>query len=167
MHNFVVSLSRSMFDVCDCIFVVANEHSSYDRIGLNQGAKCITAALNQRTNPILHCSAIMQQMRSITVGQAIRIYIYSPHCQIKTKIPKSPLSTRLSSLKFQEIKGLIGHTFMVYTKNQNQRNLYPFVLLEISVLNESTLGHLHYLLTDVPLQPNSLSDNIFNPRSAY
>ena len=73
----------------------------------------------------------------------------------------------ISSLKFQEIKGLIGHTFMVYTKNQNQRNLYPFVLLEISVLNESTLGHLHYLLTDVPLQPNSLSDNIFNPRSAY
>ncbi|KAL0123367.1 hypothetical protein PUN28_005718 [Cardiocondyla obscurior] len=36
---------------------------NYDRIGLNQGAKCITAALNQRTNPILHCSAIMQDLK--------------------------------------------------------------------------------------------------------
>ena len=37
----------------------------------------------------------------------------------------------------------------IHTENQNQGDLYPFVLLEISVLNESSLGHLHYLLTDV------------------
>ncbi|KAK3804529.1 MAG: hypothetical protein J3Q66DRAFT_291113, partial [Benniella sp.] len=38
----------------------------------------------------------------------------------------------------------------------------PFVLLEISVLDESPLGHLRYLLTDVPPQPNSPPDNVFN-----
>ncbi|PKX99780.1 hypothetical protein P168DRAFT_313786 [Aspergillus campestris IBT 28561] len=37
-----------------------------------------------------------------------------------------------------------GHTFMVciHTENQNQGDFYPFVLLEISVLHESPLGHL-------------------------
>jgi len=51
-----------------------------------------------------------------------------------------------SSLKFQETKGSIGYTFMVciHTENQNQGDLYSFVLLEISVLNESFLGYLHY-----------------------
>jgi len=70
----------------------------------------------------------------------------------------------ISSLKLQETKGLIGHTFMVciYTENQNQGDLYSFVLLKISVLNESSLEHLHYLLTDVPPQPNSPPDNVFN-----
>ncbi|XP_006455543.1 hypothetical protein AGABI2DRAFT_75571 [Agaricus bisporus var. bisporus H97] len=62
-----------------------------------------------------------------------------------------------SSLKFRGTKGSIGHTFMVciHTENQNQGDFYPFVLLEISVLDESPLGHLRYLLTDVPPQPNS------------
>ena len=72
----------------------------------------------------------------------------------------------ISSLKFWETKGSIGHTFMVciHTENQNQNqgDLYPFVLLEISVLNESPLGHLHYLLTDVLPLPNFPPDNIFN-----
>src|SRR5699024_11806482 len=62
-------------------------------------------------------------------------------------------------------KGSIGHTFMVciHTENQNQGDFYPFVLLEISVLHESPLGHLRYRLTDVPPQPNSPPDNVFNP----
>jgi hypothetical protein len=51
----------------------------------------------------------------------------------------------------------------IHTENQNQGDFYPFVLLEISVLNESPLGHLRYLLTDVPPQPNSPPDNVFNP----
>ncbi len=34
-------------------------------------------------------------------------------------------------------------------------SFYPFVLHEISVLNELTLGHLRYRLADVPPQPNS------------
>ncbi len=69
-----------------------------------------------------------------------------------------------SSLKFRGTKGSIGHTFMVciHTENQNQGDFYPFVPLEISVLNESPLGHLRYLLTDVPPQPNSPPDNVFN-----
>ena len=69
-----------------------------------------------------------------------------------------------SSLKFRGTKGSIGHTFMVciHTENQNQGSFYPFVLLEISVLNEHPLGHLRYLLTDVPPQPNSPPDNVFN-----
>ncbi|OBA13864.1 hypothetical protein OGAPODRAFT_52169, partial [Ogataea polymorpha] len=70
-----------------------------------------------------------------------------------------------SSLKFRGTKGSIGHTFMVciHTENQNQGDFYPFVLLEISVLHESPLGHLRYRLTDVPPQPNSPPDNVFNP----
>src|SRR6266404_3311883 len=70
-----------------------------------------------------------------------------------------------SSLELRGTKGSIGHTFMVciHTENQNQGDFYPFVLLEISVLDESPLGHLRYLLTDVPPQPNSPPDNVFNP----
>ncbi|KAI1758527.1 hypothetical protein GGR53DRAFT_524602 [Hypoxylon sp. FL1150] len=70
-----------------------------------------------------------------------------------------------SSLKFRGTKGSIGHTFMVciHTENQNQGDFYPFVLLEISVLHEFSFGHPRYGLTDVPPQPNSPPDNVFNP----
>ena len=37
----------------------------------------------------------------------------------------------------------------------------PFGLQEISVLIELALGHLRYLLTDVPPQPNSPPDYVF------
>jgi hypothetical protein len=69
-----------------------------------------------------------------------------------------------SSLKFQGTKGSIGHDFSVciHTENQNQVSFYPFVLHEISVLIELTLGHLRYCLTDVPPQPNSPPDYVFN-----
>ena len=65
-----------------------------------------------------------------------------------------------SHFKFQKLKGSIGHDFSVCirTENQNQVNFYPFVLHEISVLVELTLGHLCYSLTDVPPQPNSQPD---------
>ena len=70
-----------------------------------------------------------------------------------------------SSLKLLKAKGSIGHAFTVciHTENQNQRSFYPFVLHEISVLIELLLGHLCYRLTDVPPQPNSPPDNVFNP----
>ena len=69
-----------------------------------------------------------------------------------------------SSLKSPGTKGSIGHAFTVciHTENQNQMSFYPFVLHEISVLIELILGHLHYLLTDVPPQPNSPPDNVFS-----
>eukprot|EP00246_Nothoceros_aenigmaticus_P011490 TRINITY_DN313_c0_g1_i1.p1 TRINITY_DN313_c0_g1~~TRINITY_DN313_c0_g1_i1.p1 ORF type:complete len:110 (-),score=0.92 TRINITY_DN313_c0_g1_i1:101-430(-) len=69
-----------------------------------------------------------------------------------------------SSLKFSNAKGSIGHAFTVCirTENQNQMSFYPFVLHEISVLIELILGHLRYLLTDVPPQPNSPPDNVFD-----
>ena len=69
-----------------------------------------------------------------------------------------------SSLKFQGSKGSIGHDFSVciHTENQNQMSFYPFVPHEISVLVELILGHLRYLLTDVPPQPNSPPDNVFH-----
>ena len=51
----------------------------------------------------------------------------------------------------------------IHTENQNQGDFYPFIQLEISVLNESPLGHLRYLLTDVPPQPNSPPDNVIGP----
>ncbi|CAM8908809.1 unnamed protein product [Rhodiola kirilowii] len=60
-----------------------------------------------------------------------------------------------SSFKFRRSKGSIGHAFTVRirTGNQNQTSFYPFVPHEISVLVELILGHLRYLLTDVPPQP--------------
>ena len=69
-----------------------------------------------------------------------------------------------SSFKFERSKGSIGHAFTVciHTENQNQVSVYPFVLHEISVLIELILGHLRYCLTDVPPQPNSPPDNVFN-----
>ncbi|KAG7439257.1 hypothetical protein BT62DRAFT_983460 [Guyanagaster necrorhizus] len=55
----------------------------------------------------------------------------------------------------------------IHTKNQNQGDFYHFVLLKISVFNESLLEYLYYLLTDVPPQPNSSSDNwYFNSTKA-
>jgi len=67
-----------------------------------------------------------------------------------------------SSLKFKKFKGSIGHAFTVCirTENQNQVSFYPFVLHEISVLIELTLGHLCYRLTDVPPQPNAPPDEV-------
>ncbi|CAN7077055.1 unnamed protein product [Brassica oleracea var. botrytis] len=67
-----------------------------------------------------------------------------------------------SSLKSRRSKGSIGHAFTVRirTENQNQTSFYPFVPHEIYVLVELILGHLRYLLTDVPPQPNSSPDNV-------
>ena len=54
-------------------------------------------------------------------------------------------------------KGSIGPAFAVriHTENQDQASICPFALREISVLTELALGHLRYLLTDVPPQSNS------------
>ena len=62
-----------------------------------------------------------------------------------------------SSFKFLKPKGLIGHVLPVYiyTENKNQVSFYPFVLNEISILVELTLGHLCYSFTCVPSHPNS------------
>ncbi|CAN6989779.1 unnamed protein product [Brassica rapa subsp. trilocularis] len=70
-----------------------------------------------------------------------------------------------SSFKFRRSKGSIGHAFTVRirTENQNQTSFYPFVPHEIFVLVELILGHLRYLLTDVPPQPNSPPDNVLRP----
>ena len=67
-----------------------------------------------------------------------------------------------SGLKRSVHKGSIGHTFIVsiHTENRNQKDFCPFALLEISVLDESFLGHLRYCLTDVPPQPNSPPGNV-------
>ena len=61
-------------------------------------------------------------------------------------------------------KGSIGHAFTVCirTENQNQESFYPFTLHEISVLIELSLGHLCYLVTNVPPQPNSPPDNVID-----
>ncbi|WZY99650.1 hypothetical protein YC2023_071979 [Brassica napus] len=70
-----------------------------------------------------------------------------------------------SNFKFRRSKGSIGHAFTVRirTENQNQTSFYPFVPHEISVLVELILGHLRYLLTDVPPRPNSPPDNVLRP----
>ena len=69
-----------------------------------------------------------------------------------------------SSFKSRKAKGSIGHAFTVCirTENQNQASFSPFGLQEISVLIELALGHLRYLLTDVPPQPNSPPDYVFH-----
>ena len=68
-----------------------------------------------------------------------------------------------STCNVRNEKGSIGHVFTVCirTENQNQASFSPFGPHEISVLTELTLGHLRYLLTDVPPQPNSPPDYVF------
>jgi len=66
-----------------------------------------------------------------------------------------------SNLKLLKTKGLIGHA-CIRTENHNQVSFYPFVPCEISVLAELALGHLRYHLTDVPPQPNSRPDSVFD-----
>ncbi|PHT27704.1 hypothetical protein CQW23_32683 [Capsicum baccatum] len=70
-----------------------------------------------------------------------------------------------SSFEFRRSKGSLGHAFTVRirTGSQNQTSFYNSVPYEISVLVELILGHLRYLLTDVPPQPNSPPDNVFRP----
>ncbi|PHT25519.1 Regulator of rDNA transcription protein 15 [Capsicum baccatum] len=70
-----------------------------------------------------------------------------------------------STFEFRRSKGSLGHAFTVRirTGSQNQTSFYPSVPHEISVLVELILGHLRYLLTDVPPQPNSPPDNVFRP----
>jgi hypothetical protein len=67
-----------------------------------------------------------------------------------------------SSFILRRLKGSIGHAFTVCirTENQNQMSFCPFTLREISVLTELILGHLRYLLADVPPQPNSPPGNV-------
>ncbi|KAK8640716.1 hypothetical protein V6N13_008468 [Hibiscus sabdariffa] len=71
----------------------------------------------------------------------------------------------MTNCAHQRSEGSIGHAFTVRirTGNQNQTSFYPFVPHEISVLVELILGHLRYLLIDVPPQPNSPPDNVFRP----
>ena len=52
--------------------------------------------------------------------------------------------------------------FVFVLKIKIKWSLWPFPLQEISVLFETILGHLRYLLTDVPPQPNSPPDYVFN-----
>ena len=65
-----------------------------------------------------------------------------------------------SCLKPLKSKGSIGHAFTVCirTENQNQVSFCPFAPSEVSVPAELTLGHLRYLLSDVPPQSNSQPD---------
>ena len=69
-----------------------------------------------------------------------------------------------SNFRSWNVKGSIGLAFTVciITENQNQDSFYPFIQHEISVLIELSLGHLCYLLTDVPPQPNSPPDVFFD-----
>ena len=59
-------------------------------------------------------------------------------------------------------KGSIGHAFTIHSacERMNKAIFSPFSLHEISVLIEIAFGHLWWLLTDVPPQPNSQPVNV-------
>ena len=67
-----------------------------------------------------------------------------------------------SCLMLPKPKGSIGRAFTVCirTENQNQVSFCPFAPRGVSVPSELTLGHLRYLLTDVPPQSNSPPDTV-------
>ena len=67
-----------------------------------------------------------------------------------------------SCLKLLKPKGSIGRAFAVRTRTESrdQASICPFALREVSVLAELALGHLRYLLTDVPPQPNTPPENV-------
>ena len=54
-------------------------------------------------------------------------------------------------------KGSIGHAFTIdYAYGEiDKTNFSPFGLREISDLTEIVIGHMWWILTDVPPQPNS------------
>ena len=60
------------------------------------------------------------------------------------------------------LKGSLGRCFhsSIRTENLSKAYIYPYVLCMVSVHAEYTLGHLRYVLTDVPPQPNSPSDAV-------
>ena len=62
-----------------------------------------------------------------------------------------------SRLKLPKSKGSIGRAFTVRirTENRDRASFCPFALRGVSVPTELALGHLRYLLTDVPPQSNS------------
>ena len=79
--------------------------------------------------------------------------------------PPPPVPSRAPTKTTHQSTTLsFSHAFTVciHTENQNQGSFYPFVLHEISVLIELPFGHPRYLLADVPPQPNSPSENVFN-----
>ncbi|GJS23072.1 hypothetical protein Tco_0451704 [Tanacetum coccineum] len=84
-------------------------------------------------------------------------------CQLSTLPGTKEEPTSKDQKATSPSKGSLGHAFTVRirTGNQNQTSFYPSIPHEISVLVELILGHLHYLLTDVPPQPNSPPDNVF------
>ena len=55
----------------------------------------------------------------------------------------------------------------IRTENQNQINISPFSLREVSVLTEFILGHLCCNLIDVPPQPNSPPGTVTNDDHLY
>ncbi|VDM08689.1 unnamed protein product [Wuchereria bancrofti] len=78
-------------------------------------------------------------------------------------IPVVTFLTPLARNLLKNSKGSIGHAFAVCirTGNQDQASFCPFTLREVSVLSELALGHLRYVLTDVPPQSNSPPDTVF------
>ena len=67
-----------------------------------------------------------------------------------------------SNWKSFKPKGSIGRVFTIciHTENNNKVSISPFGPHRISVLVEPPLGHMRYNLTDVPPQPNSLTDDV-------
>ena len=75
----------------------------------------------------------------------------------------TPLVAGLCNSVEEMTKGSIGPAFAVRirTENQDQASFCPFALREVSVLTELALGHLRYLLIDVPPQSNSPPGTVF------
>ena len=69
-----------------------------------------------------------------------------------------------SSLKFRGTKGSIGHiSWFVFTLKIKIKGAFTLLFYTRFLFSlSSPLGHLRYLLTDVPPQPNSPPDNVFN-----
>jgi len=54
--------------------------------------------------------------------------------------------------------------FVFVLRIANKREaVCPYALREVSVLTELLLGHLRYRVTDVPPQPNSPPEKVFDP----
>jgi len=69
-----------------------------------------------------------------------------------------------SRMMFSPHKGSLGRAFTarICTENESQISFYPSVQHEISVLVELILGHLCYIVADVPPQPNSPSESFLD-----
>ncbi|KAJ8512082.1 hypothetical protein OPV22_002521 [Ensete ventricosum] len=155
-------IANERMSLCNLAFTEGSCFGGDESVRRRAGSQWIVAA-----RPLYHLQCpIAYLSRLQRIRPVVRAEFHFPMAtRGRTTTGATPATRAHGGRRPLLSKGSIGHAFTVRirTGNQNQTSFYPFVPHEISVLVELILGHLRYLLTDVPPQPNSPPDNVFRP----